>query len=279
MPSPCLEYEMSTDLKQTMRDQVLEGRPVSGFDIVDAHCHLGYWHNFHIHRRTADEMVRMMDCCGIRCCISSSHTGISVDYIRGNTEVIQATREFPGRIHAYCCVNPHYPADEIRDELKRCFDAGTIGIKFHPDMHVYPVDGGGYRPAWEYADEHGLVVLCHTAVGSRYNATGMFEGLANQYPNAKILLGHSGFGYEGARQSGELARKCPNVFLDTCSSVADVGLLEMLIAGAGADRVLWATDIPFLDCRPQIGRAAFSELSDDDLRLLLGGNARRLFNL
>jgi len=270
---------MTTAIKQEMMNNVLEGRPVTAFDIVDAHTHLGYWHNFFNYWRTAEDMVREMDVCGIRCCVSSAHAGISVDYIYGNTQVIDAMREFPDRIYGYCCVNPHYPADEIRDEIKRCFDMGMVAIKFHPEMHLYPVDGDGYRSAWEYADEHGLVVLSHTTTGSPLDGTTMFEKLANDYPNAKILLGHSGFSYEGARQSTELARKCPNVYMDICGSTVDLGLLDRYVKGAGADRVLFATDLPFIDCRPQIGRVAFSGLDDEQIALVLAGNARRLFGI
>ena len=50
-----------------------------------------------------------------------------------------------------------------------------------------------------------------------------------------------------------------------------------MVAGAGAERVLYGSDIPFVDPRGQLGRVAFARLPDDDLRLILGGNARRLW--
>jgi predicted TIM-barrel fold metal-dependent hydrolase len=55
------------------------------------------------------------------------------------------------------------------------------------------------------------------------------------------------------------------------------GLLEQMVAGAGADRVLFGSDIPFVDPRGQLGRVAFARLPDDALRLIFGGNARRLW--
>jgi predicted TIM-barrel fold metal-dependent hydrolase len=50
-----------------------------------------------------------------------------------------------------------------------------------------------------------------------------------------------------------------------------------MFAGAGADRVLSGSDIPFVDPRGQLGRVAFARLPDDALRLVLGANARRLW--
>ena len=268
-----------TKQKQKMIDEVLAGRPVTAFEIIDVHGHLGYWHNFYIPERTAADMVHAMDRVGIRCIIAGAHAGISTDYRMGNTQTIQAMRDFPGRILGYCCVNPNYPADEIRDELERCFEAGMVGIKFHPSVHGYPIDGDNYRPAWEYAEKHGLVVLTHTEAGGSTCGAAQVGRCAERCPNAKVLFGHSGFGYAGARVCIEVGPKQPNTFFDITSSTPDLGLVEMLVDGIGADRVLFATDLPFIDCRMQIGRMAFSRLDDDQLRLVLAGNAKRLFGM
>lgn len=269
---------MSTRAKQQMIDEVLSGRPVSSFEVSDCHGHIGYWHNFNIPARTAQDMVRLMDRTGIRSIVAGAHAGIGPDYRRGNDEVILGMRQFPGRIHGYCCVNPHYPAREMRDELHRCFDSGMIGVKFHPSMHGYPVTGEGYLPAWEFANERGACLLSHTGAGDGNCGVGLFEKPAQDFPNVRILLGHSGFGYEGARQSTELALKCPNVYLDITASTFHVGLVERMVDGVGASRVLFGTDLPFMDCRAQIGRMAFSGLDDEQLKLVLGENARRLFS-
>jgi len=265
--------------KQRMREEVLAGRPVSAFEIIDAHGHLGYWFNFNIPWRWGADIVRAMDLAGVRCVIAGAHAGIGPDYKLGNDQVLQAMREFPGRILGYCCVNPNYPADEIRDELNRCFDAGMVGIKLHPSVHAYPADGEGYRPVWEFAGERGICVMSHTGVGDRTCGMPVFDKIAPDFPNVKIVLGHAGFGYEGGIQSCELARKHPNVYMDITSSISYQGLLERLVDGAGADRVLYGTDLPFIDCRPAIGRAAFSDLTDHHLELVLNGNAKRLFGI
>jgi predicted TIM-barrel fold metal-dependent hydrolase len=273
------ERMMSSAGKQKMVEEVLEGRPVTAFEIIDAHSHLGYWHNFNIPRRTAADMVHAMDRVGIRCCVSAAHAGISADYRIGNSQVIEAMRAFPGRILGYCCINPNYPDDEIRDELKRCFDAGMTAIKYHPSCHKYPIDADCYRVAWEYADEHSLCVLTHTEPGAGTCGVAQAGKCAKLYPNAKVILGHSGFGYEGARRCIEIAADTPNAFFDVASSMVDLDLVEKLVDGVGADRVLFGTDLPFLDCRMQIGRMAFSRLDDQQLAQVLAGNARRLFGI
>jgi uncharacterized protein len=263
--------------REQMRQEVLEGRPVSAFEIVDCHGHLGYWHNFNIPWRTAGDMVRALDVTGTRCCIASGHSGISADYRLGNDHMIQAMREYPARLLGYCSVNPNYPVDETKAELERCFDAGMVGIKLHPAMHRQRADAPGYKPAWEFAQEHRLCVLSHSGATDAYCGVAVFEGPARDYPDAKILLGHAGFGYDGAQRCCDLAGRCPNVFLDITISIAYRGLIERMVDGAGADRVLYGTDLPFMDSRPMVGRLAFTDMDDKQLELVLGGNARRLF--
>ncbi|NLN77029.1 MAG: amidohydrolase family protein [Armatimonadetes bacterium] len=262
-----------------MRQEALEGRAVTAFEIIDGHTHLGYWHNFNIPWRTAADMVRVMDKVGVKSCISTAHAGISAEYRDGNTEVIEAMRAFPGRILGYCTINPNYPESELRDELNRCFDAGMTAIKYHPTCHRYPIDGDRYRVAWEFADRHGLVVLTHAESGGSLCSVAAAGRCAKAYPNTKVLIGHSGFGYDGARACFEVAKEVSNAYFDLAASTANLDLVEKLVEGVGADRTLFGTDLPFLDSRMQIGRLAFSSLTDDQLTLVLGANARRIFGL
>lgn len=269
---------MTMTKKQQMIEEVLEGRPVTAFEIIDVHTHLGLYHNFHIPEHAAADMVHAMDRVGIRCCISAAHAGITTDYRLGNDHVLAAMRDFPGRFLGYCCVNPNYSAEEMLAELQRCFDAGMTAIKFHPGLHTYPVDGDGYRPAWEFANERGLCVLTHTDLSAN-SGVAQTAKCAQAHPNAKVLFGHSGFGYKGAQACIEVAKSTTNTFFDIAASTNELGLLEMLVDGIGADRMLFATDLPFIDCRMQVGRIAFSALDDDKMRLVLADNARKLFGV
>ena len=48
---------------------------------------------------------------------------------------------------------------------------------------------------------------------------------------------------------------------------------------AGAARVLFGSDIPLMDPRPQLGKILTADISHDDKRQILGDNARRLLHL
>ena len=257
---------------------VSQGIPLSDELVIDAHCHMGRYGNFNIPKHDAASMVAQMDRLGIRACISAHHAAIASDQRYGNDEVLQAMADFPGRIYGYATVSPNYPADEIIAELERCIVGGMIGVKFHPDLHGCMVDDDKYRPAWEYANERHLPLLSHTGTGGK-NPVKTFEKLAEMYPNVSILLGHSGFGSEGANQTIEAVRNQPNIYAEITGSTVIYGTLERMVHAVGADRVLFGTDLPFLDPRPQVGRVAFAKLTDDEKRQVFGLNAARIFGI
>jgi len=272
-PGTVMRVEMSE-----LRDKVTRGLPLNDEIVIDAHCHMGRWANFNIPHGDAAGMVAQMDRLGIRACVSAHHASIGPDFRFGNDEVLQAMADFPGRIYGYATVNPNYPEAEIVEEMERCISAGMVGVKIHPDTHQCMVDDEKYRPVWEFANERALPLLSHTGIGGK-NPVKTFESLAEKYPNVKIILGHAGFGSEGANQSIETARKYPNIYPEITGSVVVYGTLERMVRAVGADRILFGTDLPFLDPRPQLGRVAFAKISDDEKRMILGLNASRLFGI
>jgi predicted TIM-barrel fold metal-dependent hydrolase len=77
----------------------------------------------------------------------------------------------------------------------------------------------------------------------------------------------------------EAVRACPNIFLETCTSFGEHGTIEFLVEGAGADRVLFGSDMPLMDARYNVGRIATANISEEDKRKVLGLNAMRLLGL
>lgn len=285
-------YDMSS-----IQNKVSQGIPLTDELVIDAHCHMGYYPNFNVPAPSAADMVRWMDRLGVKACVAAHHASIGPDFRYGNDEVLQAMADFPGRIYGYATVNPNYPESELVAELERCISVGSagvltclpdagedtrapsmVGVKLHPDLHQTNVDDDKYRAVWEWTNAHRLPLLSHTSTGGR-NAIKTFEKLAEMYPNVSILLGHSGFGSEGAQQCIEACLKFPNLYCEITGSTIVYGTLERMVNRLGAERVLFGTDLPFLDARPQVGRVAFAKISDDDKRKVFGRNAARIFGI
>src|SRR5436190_12726001 len=88
--------------------------------------------------------------------------------------------------------------------------------------------------------------------------------LAAAYPDVTISVGHAASFVEPLPAYYDVCREHPNVYLDLCGSMLWRGLLEQMVAGAGAGRavehpagagagrVLYGSDIPFVDPRGQL---------------------------
>jgi predicted TIM-barrel fold metal-dependent hydrolase len=251
----------------------------AGLEIVDAHGHSGPYRNFYIPDPGADGIVSVMDRCGIEVACLSSNLAIGPDWITGNRMTAEAVAAHPDRLIGYAVANPQEPR-LIRDELTRNFDErGMRAVKLHPDLHAHPIDGLGYEPVWEFAAERGCPVLSHTFHGSRYNDPVAFGPLAERYPDVPIILLHSGSRTEAFEGAIRLVNQHPNLYLDLSGSFSTGFWIERMVREAGADRVIWSSDIPFIDLRYSLGRVVFARLTREEQALVLGGNIRRLLGL
>ena len=256
----------------TVREAILRGDGrLAGAEVIDAHAHIGPWFNFRIPHPYADGMLRTMDHAGVHVAWITADASIGPDFRLGNALVAEAVEAHPERFRGYVTVNPHYPEESL-EELARRYDAGWRLIKFHTGTHDHPADGPGYRRIWEFAQERGLHVLSHS-----FPSPERLAALAAEYPDVSILVGHAASSAAAAPAYCAVCREHPNVFLDLCGSTLWRGLLERMVALAGAERVLFGSDIPFVDPRGQLGRVAFARLPDEDLRAVFGGNARRIW--
>lgn len=257
------------------------GEALSDLGIIDCHTHLGPWFAFHIPANTGPGgVVAMMDRVGIAAIVCAPHLGIGPDDTAGNDLVMRAMDDHPDRIRGYCTVNPNRSDEHKRAELRRCAgDPRFVGIKIHPGLHRYRLDGPGYRVVWEFADEKGWPLLTHTWGGDPYCTPAMLTEPAQSFRRVPILVGHSGANTQGIEESIALAKEYHNVYLDITASYLPYGIIEHMAAEVGADRVLFGTDLPFLDPRPKITQVAGARISVEDKRKIFGENARRVFGI
>jgi len=249
--------------------------PLKGELIIDAHTHMGPYYNFHIPYNDSDGMVEVMDRMGVSLACTSPHIGITPDFVMGNDIAYEAMQKHTGRFFGYITINPNYPED-IMPELERCYKMGMRGIKLHPSLHGYPADGANFKQMWEFASEKKLPVLSHTWAGDRTCSPTIMGKLADEYPSVPILLGHSGGTMDGFRESIEAAKNRENIFLETCCSAIFHGITEMLVNGVGANKIVFGSDMPFVNANAQIGKILYARISDEDKLKILGLNMAKI---
>ena len=255
------------------------GIPLNDIEIIDLHAHLGPNGIMHIPACSAESMVKLMDLCGIDKTVCSPNAGLDADIVLGNNIMLESISAHSGRLYGACMVNGQYPELSL-DELKRCFTSenDVKMIKIHPFFTRCGMKDKRMKKIYEFASERKLPVLVHAWLDADpYGSQDVFAYIAKEYTDAKWIMGHSGGPY-GSFHAVELAKECESIYLDIALSMVPARQIEYFVSELGSERVLFATDNPFIDPRPQIGRVGLAEISDNDKLNIFSGNARRLID-
>ena len=242
---------------------------------IDAHVHINSALEFPEAMFTLADHYRVE-----KLCVSSLGRGWPQDpteeqCAEANDAVRKLMGRHPDRIVGFCYANPRHGQWAL-DEIDRRIDGeGFLGIKLW--IAVYADDPCVY-PLIEKAIDLRVVVLQH----AWYNRTRDSEtesqphhvaALANRYPEAKLLMAHSGGDWEKGLR---VVRRAPSLCTDVCGSDNYTGMVEMAVAELGADRVVWGTDCPGRSMASQIGKVLGADISDEDKERILGGNIERM---
>jgi hypothetical protein len=248
----------------------------SPIPIFDCHGHLGVHPDFPACKHTAEEMLQVMDLLNIEALAISSTRACYNDCPRGNAEVAAALRAYPRRFRGYVTVNPNPPGEALRELERWSYFHRPPLIKLHPDLHQYPVTGDHYRPVWEFAQQTRAVVLVHTWESDPNCGPLLLGPIAREFSQAKIILGHSGVTWRGYAQALAVAAETPNTFLDITGSQSHRIIIERLVARVGAERILFGSDMPFLEAAMALGRVLCARISEGEREKILRRNFRGL---
>lgn len=244
----------------------------SPIPVMDCHGHIGVHPDFPAYQADADAMVAVMDQLNIERLAVTSTLACYNDCPRGNAEIEAVLRRHPERFFGYVTVNPNPPGQAVA-ELERWagFHRPPL-IKLHPGLHKYPVHGEHYKPIWDYANQHEAVVLVHTWDSDPNCGPLLFPSIARAHPKARILLGHSGVTWRGIMQAMEAAEAAPNLFLDLASSQHHRPILEKCARRVGAERILFGSDMPFLEASMTLAHVLTAKISDAEKEKILRTN-------
>ncbi|HUF53776.1 MAG TPA: amidohydrolase family protein [Dehalococcoidia bacterium] len=216
-------------------------------------------------------------------------------------------RSLDGRFLAIAGVDPRRPGSlELYERAIKEF--GLRGLKIYPPTGFYPYDDF-VMPFYEKSLELNVPVYIHTALYPTYplrprfsNPVGVTDVQA-AFPELTIIMAHSGFPSWGD-EAIAVAQQHPNTYLEISNwdEIAEhdpgrvihflaemrdrVGALRMLF---GSDHIggsrfsgersrlpFWAS---FIRALPEDAPKYGKEFSQNEVDLILGGNAQRIFNL
>jgi predicted TIM-barrel fold metal-dependent hydrolase len=207
-----------------------------------------------------------------------------------------------GRIFSFCGVDPRRPgaADLVREAVGQW---GCKGVKLYPATGFFP-DEEVCRPLYDAAADLGAPVLFHCGpVGyplkSRYSRPSEIESVAADYPDLRIVMGHTSYGRGWFEEALDVAEWKPNLLVEVSGLIAYASgeprlrqLARRMIDTLGPDRLLYGSDrAGFPGMAPAAWLSAWASLASGpadptlpqftsaEVAAILGGNANREFRL
>lgn len=223
-----------------------------------------------------------------------------------NIEISEALKKYPGRFFGTIQANPY--GDSSIAEIKKYYSPRQCVLKFEMSegwgwTGRYPglkLNGPECVKFWELADELNLRVIIDP--GPVFNKGYQIEEIreiSNSFPGVKFLIEHLGYytadllgnteAHERWLRMIGLANE-KNIFLGFSAIYAlmeedypcplSLGLLREASSVAGADKIIWGSDIPvtltrytYRQMKDMIGRNSAGFLTPSEREKILGLNA------
>ncbi len=237
--------------------------------IIDCHCHAGKGDGLSGPWDTAaplEKYLRHAAKVGINRTVlfAAFHS----DYAVANREVARIVASRPDRFFGFAFVNAASDRGRVMKLVQQAVEEfGFVGIKVH--RH----DGRITREVCEAARMFSLPVL-YDVMGE----VSVCELLAQEYPDVNFIIPHLGSFSDDWRAQIALIDhlvRHPNIYTDT-AGVRRFDLLEQAVQRAGARKILFGSDGPWLHPGVELAKVRALGLSKKEESLMLGGNFLRL---
>lgn len=233
--------------------------------IIDCHCHAGLGDGLTGPWDTAAPLDRYLHRCA-RAGIGRSviFAAFHSDYRLANREVARLVASRPGRLYGFAFVHAARDRGRIRENVREAIVGhGFVGIKVH--RH----DARITREVCDAAREFRVPVLYDIA-----GEASVLELLADQYAGVDFIIPHLGsFADDWGAQLAVIDHlvRHRNIYADT-SGVRRFDLLEQAVHRAGARKILFGSDGPWLHPGLELAKLRLLDLAPADFASIAGGN-------
>jgi predicted TIM-barrel fold metal-dependent hydrolase len=229
-----------------------------------------------------EQTIAAMDAAGVERGLLSAWHGPQGPLI-GNDEVAAQVAAHPDRLAGVAAVDLGRPVQAVRELRRAVHELGFVAVRVVPWLWGLPPNDRRYYPLYVECVELG-VPFC-TQVGHtgplRSSETGRpipyLDDVALEFPELTIVAGH--IGYPWTEEMIALARKYPNVHIDTSAYTARRYPPELVayLAGGGRRKVLFGSNYPMTTAGQALRDLDRLGLDDEARGLFLAGNAARVF--
>ena len=205
-------------------------------------------------------------------------------YLRENPEsVLKPIQMYPDLLIAMIQLNPNDVKSSL-DAIERWIADGPMKGCYFPGAGPASLTCShkNFDPLVRRIQELGGVIMQHTwfnSLGKPSSGTPTpadLVELARRHPHQRFLCAHAGGEWEKGIRA---VRAEPNILVETSGFDATAGFIEMAVRDLGAERVVFGSHLPSRSLGTEISKVIAANITEDQKRLILGENFRRLLAL
>ncbi|MGH2564366.1 MAG: amidohydrolase family protein, partial [Ginsengibacter sp.] len=178
--------------------------------------------------------------------------GLPEEFRKCNDLVLRCVKEHPDRFIGMPVVNPTYGKESL-EEIKRCIDAGMVGIG--ELYNQVKINDPLYYPIIEKFIDLKMIIHMHSTIGKsrvlldpteppNISLPEDFVEAAARYPEAMFQFAHIGGGIDWEYACKALTHS-PNIFVDVSGSNNEANMIAFALKYIGEDRLLFGCDNSF----------------------------------
>jgi len=167
------------------------------------------------------------------------------------------------------------PWRETPESLREAFRKGFRGLKLHPNDESFCPNDSLVFPFLEVAEKEKKPVIIHShQMGTQPCLIG---DLADHFPSVAIMIGH--MGTDLYQDSMFVAKKCPNVYLETSQCPFLHRIARRLVEFLGEGKIIWGSDTPYHFQEVEKRKIELAGLSEMEFEAITWRNLARLLGL
>jgi hypothetical protein len=213
---------------------------------------------------------------------------------RNNLWTLETAQQHP-QLVPLVSLHPNMDGDLLM-QLQRYIALGAKGLKIHPSIQEFVPNHPAMQEVYAYCDAHAFPVVFHCGFVSHvylndYADLDMLLPVIDAYRHIPIVLTHMAEG--NAADVVKVAQQYPHVSFDTSIAISgklcfkrlhdlrwqDDAFVVDVVRRVGAERIVFGSDYPFGSPFHDVVRFLQMSLTDDEKRMIVGGNALRIFSI
>ena len=264
--------------------KLMDEKPLDDVLVIDAHTHIGpFARSWYIPENEIEDQIatmkQEMEKFGIDKFVSQPETALFGQPIEGN-RMVEACIDDKVRFRGNLVFNPIYSELYTEQLLDEFFKGGYYcGFKLCPEYLGVPIEDPRYQLVWDYANKHHMHILFHSWEGHCATAK-QIAALSTKYPNATFIIGHTGGGTEGRRESEKIAQdpQYSNCVFEFCGTFTTDICWEDSFKHIDYRRVVYGTDTVVHEIAWELGRLLSLDIPEEWIEQILGNNMQKILD-